>query len=524
MGSELYERLPAFREAFDAVCAELDEQLERPLREVMFAAAETAEAKLLDETGFTQPALFALEVALYRVLEQWGVKPDFLLGHSIGELAAAHVAGVWSLGDACTLVAARGRLMQALPRGGAMVALEASEAETRRWLRAGVEMASVNGPTATVIAGDEAAVLAVAEAVRATGRKATRLRVSHAFHSAHMDGMLEELGRVAAGLRYAEPKVAIVSNLTGRRATAEELTRPEYWVRQARQEVRFADGMRALEADGVTSCVELGPQGVLAAMGAGCLSDASKMQVVAAQRRGRDGAEALLAALGRAARSWCWRWTGRRLLGRAGRRGCVGLPTYAFQRQRYWLEAEKASGDAATMGLSSAEHPLLGAATPLADSDGFLLTGRLSGSEPGWLGDHAVFGTVLLPGTGLLELGFAAARAVGSTTVSQLTLVAPLVVPARRGGSGPGSGGWRRRRARKTVRGVSIFGRSEEAAEGRVDAACARRAGRAEVQPREEAGLEVWPPVGGTPIDLTGHYATLQAARIGLRSDVPGTA
>ena len=218
-----------------------------------------------------------------------------------------------------------------------------------------------------------------------------------------------------------------------------------------RSPVRFLDGVRVLEEEGARACLELGPDGVLTAMAAGCLSEASQMQVVAAQRRERDGAEALLAALGVLhCHGFAVDW--EKVLGAGAGKRLVALPTYAFQRQRYWLEAAKASGDVSTMGLSSAEHPLLGAATPLADSERFLLTGRLSATEPGWLGDHAVFGTVLVPGTGLLELGFAAARAVGATTVSQLTLVTPLVLPEDGCGAGAGAGGcaggWRGRPAR----------------------------------------------------------------------------
>src|SRR5471032_2329652 len=428
MGRALLESCAAFRAAFEEACSHFDELLDMPLGVVLFAEEGSEAAAKLDETAYAQPALFAVEVALFRQLEQWGVEPDILLGHSIGELAAAHVSGVWSMKEACRVVAARGRLMQALPAGGAMVALEASEVEVQALLDKGVEIAGLNGPRSTVISGDEAAVVALAEQFRGKGRRTSRLQVSHAFHSKRMEPMLDEFRKVVSSVSYGTPQLPIASNVTGRLATSEELCSTEYWVRQVRSPVRFLDGVRVLEAEGVGASLELGPDGVLTALTAGCLSEASQMQAVAAQRRGRDGTEALLAALGvlhvhGVGVDW------EKVVGASASKQVVGLPTYAFQRQRYWLEAEKASGDVSTMGQSSAEHPLLGAATPLAQSDAFLLTGRLSAAEPGWLRDHAVFGTVLVPGTGLLELGFAAARAVGLTTVSQLMLVAPLVLP-----------------------------------------------------------------------------------------------
>ena len=199
MGRALFESCPVFREAFEEVCGHFDELLDLPLRVVLFAEAGSEQAAKLNETAYTQPALFAVEVALFRQLESWGVHPEILLGHSIGELAAAHVAGVWSLKDACRVVAARGRLMQALPEGGAMISVEASEAEVLVLLAqyAGVEIAGLNGPRSTVISGDEAAIVAMAEHFRAEGRQAKRLQVSHAFHSKRMDPMLEEFRKDA---------------------------------------------------------------------------------------------------------------------------------------------------------------------------------------------------------------------------------------------------------------------------------------------------------------------------------------
>lgn len=365
MGSELYAAYPVFAEALDAVVDELDRHLRYPLRDVIWGHDQD----LLNTTEFAQPALFAVEVALYRLLMSWGVRPGLVLGHSVGELAAAHVAGALCLPDAAMLVAARGRLMQALPAGGAMFAVQAREDEVAPMLGHDVSIAAVNGPASVVISGAHDAVSAIADRLRGQGRRVHRLAVSHAFHSALMEPMIAEFTAVAAELSVGLTTIPVISNVTGQ-LVADDFASADYWARHIRAVVRFGDSVRSAHCAGASRFIEVGPGGGLTSLIEASLADAQIVSVPTLRKDRPEPVSVMTAAaqgfVSGMGLDWASVFSGYR-----PKR--VELPTYAFQHQKFWLAPAPSVSDPTAAGQIGASD---GGAELLASS-GF--AARLAG-------------------------------------------------------------------------------------------------------------------------------------------------
>ncbi len=427
---QLYGTAPTFRATIDRCDALLRPHVDQSLLSVLYPADDAASP--IDETGWTQPALFSVEYALAMLWREWGVEPAAVLGHSVGEYVAAAVAGVFGLEDAIRLIAARGRLMQALPAGGAMAAVFAPEAQVVEAIRPyadRVSLAAVNGPRELVISGDGAAVQQIRDALGAAGVKSKPLVVSHAFHSPLMDPMLDEFERIARAVTCRPPRVPLVSNVTGAFVAADAPMDASYWRRHIRQPVRFFDSATAVRDKGITTFLEIGPAPILSGLVKQGLSGGD-VRVIASLRKGRDEWTTLLDALGGlyvAGVPIDWRGVD----GPYARRRLV-LPTSPFQRRRYWVErdASREPVAAAATRADAAVHPLLGRQIDLADAGGRRVwENTLSLDRLAFLLDHQVQNVPVLPATAYLEMAIAAMSEVsgeGPVGISSITYHRPM--------------------------------------------------------------------------------------------------
>jgi acyl transferase domain-containing protein len=437
MGRELYDTQPTFRRTLDQCDAILRRELNRSIVSVLYGSGMSSPA--LDETSHTQPILFSLEYSLARLWQTWGIEPVAVIGHSIGEYVAAVIAGVFGLEDALKLVAARGRLMGSLPSGGAMCAVLADESTVSSAIRehaSDVSIAAINGPSNTVISGANAQLEQVVASLRARGINSRRLNVSHAFHSPLMEPVLSGFRALASEIQYASPRIALVSNVFGRIVT-DEMTSADYWVRQLREPVRFAQGIGALAREKIGVCLEVGPAPVLLALTRQCLQH-EKLQYLPTMSPGQSNWRTLLTSLAAlytngAPIDW-------KAFDSDYRRQRVALPTYPFQRQMFWIESsgaprQRAARESVSSSTAQDPHPLLGRRLHLAHSNGAIFfESSLADRSPAFLGDHRIHETVIAPGAAFVEMAVAAATRAARRDeweITNLSFEKGLVLTAR---------------------------------------------------------------------------------------------
>lgn len=424
---ELCASFPIFSDAFREACDELDQHLEYPLNSVLSQGKGSKANPHLDRTEFAQSLIFAFEVAMFRLLESFNIRPDFVAGHSLGEIAAAHASGALSLREAATIVTARGKLMAALPSNGIMISISASEEEVSEELsqqthelRGGrATIAAVNSRNSVVLSGTAEAVMAVADKFTAKGRRVTRLRnVRHAFHSPMMDPILADLEEELMSLMQepAKPTIPLVSSVTGSRTDASQLRTTRHWTRHVRQPVRFSDAVSELQNEGVTAFVEIGPSAVLSTHVPGTIATSSQVNK-------------LLDALGQLwVRGVQVDW---RAVFKDTGANRVDLPAYSFQRRRYWLDPPKPAAvqheDTGDLG-----HGILLHATSIPGTSKIICSGNLSETLQPWLRDHVVGGQIIVPAAAFTEIALRAGRECTGTNDSmildEITFVAPLAL------------------------------------------------------------------------------------------------
>lgn len=436
MGRQLYQTTLPFREAIHQ-CEDILSRVEifqdTSLRDILYPESiDESKASRLNQTAYTQPALFAIEYALYQLWQSWGIKPDVVMGHSVGEYVAATVAGVFSLEDGLKLIAARGRLMQKLPTGGEMLSVMASESVVKGAIAAHPELsiAAINGPESIVISGDSMAIKAMVSSLESAGIKTKQLQVSHAFHSSLMEPMLAEFEAIANQLTYHQPTIPVISNLTGTKAD-NAIASAQYWVSHVRQPVRFAQGMKELNQQGCTTFLEIGPKPILLGMGRQCLPEEVGVWLPSL-RPGVDEWQQMLSSLGQLyVQGAKVDWLG---FDQNYNREKVVLPTYPFQREKYWIESNNRYQQKPRLSTTQYLHPLLGEKLELAGiEDQHRFQSDLGAQSPDYLNHHQVFDQALFPGTGYLEMAMAVGKNLFSSqeqvVVSDVAIAQGLILP-----------------------------------------------------------------------------------------------